>query len=43
MKQYQISKLFIILALLLLTSPHPALADQQWHYQAMAQVTPSRG
>jgi hypothetical protein len=26
-------------ALILLSSPHSALADQQWHYQATAQVT----
>jgi hypothetical protein len=39
MKQYQASAFFIILALILLSSPHPALADQQWHYQATAQVS----
>jgi hypothetical protein len=38
MKQYKASAFFIILALILLASPHPALADQQWHYQASAQV-----
>lgn len=35
MKQY---RTFLILALILLSSPHPAFADQQWHYQATAQV-----
>jgi len=41
MKQYRVSAFFSILSLLLLllASPHPALADQQWHYQASAQVT----
>ena len=39
MKQYRVSAFFIILALILLSSPHSALADQQWHYQASAQVT----
>jgi hypothetical protein len=39
MKQYKDSAFFLILALILLASPHPALADQQWHYQAAAQVT----
>ena len=39
MKQFRTSALFLILALNLMTSPHPALADQQWHYQASAQVT----
>jgi hypothetical protein len=38
MKQYKASA-FFILALILLALPHPALADQQWHYQASAQVT----
>ena len=38
MKQYRTSTFFIILALILFLSPHPALADQQWHYQASAQV-----
>jgi len=38
MKQYKAPAFFIILALLLLASPHPTLADQQWHYQASAQV-----
>ena len=38
MKQYRSSAFFIILALILLASPHPALADQQWHYQASAEV-----
>jgi hypothetical protein len=38
MKQYKASAFLIILALIILASPHPALADQQWHYQAMAQV-----
>lgn len=39
MKPYQALSFFIILALILLASPYPALADQQWHYQATAQVT----
>jgi hypothetical protein len=39
MKQYRLSAFFIILALILLASPHPALAAQQWHYQASAEVT----
>jgi hypothetical protein len=39
MKKYRTSVFFIILALILLTSPHHALADQQWHYQASAQVS----
>ncbi len=34
MKQYLVPAFFI----LLLASPHSALADQQWHYQATAQV-----
>ena len=38
MKPYKASAFFSILALLLVASPHPALADQQWHYQASAQV-----
>ncbi len=38
MKQYKTSAFFILLALIFLTSPHSALADQQWHYQASAQV-----
>ena len=38
MKQYKASAFFIVLALILLASPHPALADQQWHYQAAAEV-----
>ncbi len=38
MKQYRSSTFFIILALILLASPHLALADQLWHYQASAQV-----
>ena len=29
---------FLILALIILASQHPALADQNWHYQASAQV-----
>ena len=39
MKQFRTSAFFIILALILLALPHPAHADQQWHYQATAQVT----
>jgi Mg2+/citrate symporter len=39
MKQIKTSAFFIILTLILLMSPYPALADQQWHYQASAQVT----
>ncbi len=39
MKQYRTSAFFIILALIFLASPNPTLADQQWHYQASAQVT----
>lgn len=39
MKQYQTSAFFSILALILFSSPLPALADQQWHYQASAQVS----
>ena len=39
MKQYQASAFFTILALIRLSLPQPALADQQWHYQASAQVT----
>jgi len=38
MKQYRVSAFFSILAFILLLSPHPVLADQQWHYQASAQV-----
>jgi hypothetical protein len=38
MKKYQASAFFIILSLILLASPHPGLADQQWHYQASAEV-----
>ncbi len=38
MKQYKALTFFSILALILLASPYPALADQQWHYQASAQV-----
>jgi hypothetical protein len=39
MKQNRTSAFFSILALILLALPHPSLADQQWHYQASAQVT----
>jgi len=39
MKQYRTSAFFIILALILFSSPYPTLADQQWHYQASAPVT----
>jgi hypothetical protein len=39
MKQYRASTYFIILTLIFLTSPHPAHADQQWHYQASVQVS----
>ncbi len=39
MKQYKTSAFLSILALILLASPHPVLADQQWHYQATAQVS----
>ncbi len=39
MKKYKASAFFIILAFILLVSPHPVLADQQWHYQATAQVS----
>jgi len=38
MNQFRTSAFFINLALILLSSPHPAHADQQWHYQASAQV-----
>jgi len=38
MKQYKTSAFLIILALILLASPQPSLADQQWHYQTSAQV-----
>jgi hypothetical protein len=38
MKQYRGSVIFSILALILFALPHPALADQQWHFQASAQV-----
>ncbi len=38
MKHYRVSGFFIILATILFASPHPALADPQWHYQATAQV-----
>ena len=38
MKQYRVSAFFSILALILFSSPLPALADQQWHYQTSAQV-----
>ena len=38
MKQYRTSAFFIILALILLASPRLTLADQQWHYQAAAEV-----
>ncbi len=38
MKQHPASAFFIILVLILLTSPYPALADQNWHYQAAAEV-----
>lgn len=38
MKQYKTSVFFSILALILLVLPHTTLADQQWHYQASAQV-----
>jgi len=41
MKQYRTSAFFIILALILLASPQPTLADQQWHYQTAAQVLPA--
>jgi len=39
MKQCKASAFFSILALILVTSPQTSLADQQWHYQASAQVT----
>ncbi len=39
MKQYRIPAFFIISALILLASPQLAHADQQWHYQATAQVS----
>ena len=39
MKQYKASAFFIILALILLASPQLTRADQQWHYQATAQVS----
>jgi hypothetical protein len=39
MKKYRTSAFFIILALLLLASPQLSHADQQWHYQASAQVS----
>jgi hypothetical protein len=38
MKPYKSSAIFLILALILLTLPQPSRADQQWHYQASAQV-----
>ncbi len=39
MKQYRPSAFFIIFALILLASLHSARADQQWHYEATAQVS----
>ena len=41
MNQFRTSAFFINLALILLSSPHPAHADQQWHYQTAAQVLPA--
>lgn len=38
MNQCRASAFFITLVFILLASPHPAHADQQWHYQASAQV-----
>ena len=38
MKQYRASAFFSILAFILLASPQLSRGDQQWHYQASAQV-----
>ena len=39
MKQYRVPAFFIIRALILLSMPQSSFADQQWHYQAAAQVS----
>ena len=38
MKQYRVPAFFIIVAMILLASPHPVRADQSWRFQASAQV-----
>jgi hypothetical protein len=39
MKQYRVSSFFTILALILLASPQLSRGEQQWHYQASAEVS----
>ncbi len=39
MKHYKASAFFSIFAFIFLASSHHAQADQQWHYQASAQVS----